>query len=122
VRGIINSHARKAFAQWFAICEAVNAKKAKIKAAVVAFTPEGRAKKQALQKIAWIRKRNIAMQRALAGFRLSGCRRALHAMHEQVRVCRSLTCSRRHAGTGAHLCSPAAMHPMACARVRVRTH
>ena len=86
VRLIINSKAHKAFSQWHSICAAVNAKKEKMKAALVGFTPEGRAKKGAFRKIAWIRKRHLAMMKATAGFRLSGCRHALHAMQEQVQL------------------------------------
>ena len=55
VRGIINSKARKAQSRRADICAAVNAKKEKIKAALAGFTPEGRAKKFAFRRIAWIR-------------------------------------------------------------------
>ena len=70
VRGIINSKARKAYRAWADICAAVNAKKEKIKAALAGFTPEGRAKKFAFRRIAWIRKRQLAMQRAMSGYLL----------------------------------------------------
>ena len=58
--------------------------KEKMRAAMAIFTPEGRAKRGAFRKIAWIRKRQLAMRKAMAGFRLSGCRHVLHAMKEQV--------------------------------------
>jgi hypothetical protein len=84
VLGIINAKIRKSFGKWSETCAAVNAKKAKIRAAVAMLSPEGRAKRAAFQRIAWIRKRNLAMGRAAAGFRLSGCRHALHVMAEQL--------------------------------------
>ena len=83
---IVSAQAGKAYRKWAEICAARNAQLAKMKAAVASFTPEGRAMKAALRKIAWVRKRHLAMQRALAGFRLSGCRRALRVMEEQVRL------------------------------------
>ena len=96
VKGIANVHIRKAFVRWAETCAAANAKKAKLRSALAGFTPEGRAKKAVLRKIAWIRKRRLAMQKAMAGFRLAGCRSALHAMRQQVRAS-GLASQRMHA-------------------------
>ena len=89
-RNIVNSQVRKAYSQWADICAAVNAKKEKLRAAIALLSPEGRAKKAVMLKLVWIRKRKLAMQKALAGFRLAGPRKALHHMLEQVHAMQKL--------------------------------
>ena len=87
---IINSKAGKSFRVWAGTCAAVNAKKAKMKAALAVITPEGRAMKHAFRQIAWIRKRQMAMQVALNRFRLAGCRSFFSRVNAQLAFLRKL--------------------------------
>ena len=84
VRMIINSKAAKAFGGWAETCAIANAKKEKLRAALAGMSPEGRAKKSVIRKIAWIRKRKLAMAKALNGFRLAGCKAFIVKMQEHL--------------------------------------
>ena len=90
VRGIVNAKARKVFNSWSETCAEANALKDKLRAAAAAMSPDGRAKKSALLKFIWLRRRALAMQRACASFVLAGCKRALLLMGEQIAFRRKL--------------------------------
>ncbi len=83
-RGIINAKSKRVFNTWLEAAAEERAKKDKLKRALALMSPEGRAKKLFVQRLVWVRRRKLAMQRAASGFILSGCRLALRSMHGQL--------------------------------------
>ena len=89
-RGIINAKSKRVFNTWLEAAAEERAKKDKLKRALALMSPEGRAKKLFVQRLVWVRRRKLAMQRAASGFILSGCRLALRSMHGQLMFRRRL--------------------------------
>ena len=90
VRGIINSKVRKVCNAWSSMVAEKREYRRKLEMAVASMSPEGRAKRAVLFRLTWVVRRRAAMQKAMAGFVLAGCRRSLRMMSEQLEMHRKL--------------------------------